>query len=343
MVEFAGFSLPLRYTSELREHLAVRQRAGAFDVSHMGRLMLSGPGALDTVQRVCSNDAAALSPGRAQYSLMLNERAGIVDDLIVCRLAEERFLLVVNAINRDKDRQWLAERAAPQTTVDDLSEELAMIAVQGPAAEGILVRLGAEQARALSRFALGEMDVAGVRCLVSRTGYTGEDGFELCCPAGEAERVWEAVLAGEPGAEPCGLAARDSLRIEACLPLWGNELSEEITPVEARLSWVVKPEKGEFCGREAFLRAREAGAARKLVALKVEGRRVPRRGATVRNMRGEAIGEVSSGSFSPVLNCGVGLAFVAREAAEVGERLRVDVGRGEVLATVAKKPLVGPS
>lgn len=339
MVPFAGWEMPLEYGSILAEHRAVRERAGLFDVSHMGEVAVEGPGARGLLQRLLSNDVARLPPGRALYTLMCREDGGTVDDLIVLCRGDERFLLVVNAANREKDVRWIAGWAegASGAAVRDVSDRWALLALQGPAAEAVLAGAAGAAGEALSRLRpfglLEDFPVDGVRCLVSRTGYTGEDGFELFCRPEEAAAAWERLLAaGRPlGLQPAGLGARDTLRLEAALPLYGHELSEEINPYEARLDRFVRLDKGDFVGREALARVRAQGPRRLLAGLVVRGRGgVPRAGYAVL-AGGRRVGEVTSGSFSPTLGRGIALALVEPAQATPGRPLGVE-GRDRLLA-----------
>jgi len=311
LVDFAGWEMPVQYTGVLAEHKAVREKAGLFDVSHMGRMVLKGPGAGAFLQGLLTNNVERLRPGEGQYTLALNEAGGARDDLIIFRL-EDGFLVVFNAGNRAKILGHFRARLPAGVPLDDRSDELAMIALQGPASPRILGRAG-RRADGLKRFCLGSFEVAGHRMWVSRTGYTGEDGFELYPESRDAVATWEALReAGKdvPVAE-CGLGARDGLRLEVAYPLYGHELDEETTPWEAGLGWVVKMEKGPFLGREALEAAKLAGPRKKLVGLAVTGP-VPRQGFEVR-AGGLPVGRVTSGTFSPVLGKGIALAYVGTD------------------------------
>jgi len=313
MVDFAGWEMPVQYAGVLAEHRAVREKAGLFDVCHMGRMVLHGPGAAGFLQGLLSNDAEKLAPWHGQYTLALNDGGGVRDDLIIFRL-DDGFLVVFNAGNRAKILSHFRERIGPGAVLEDLSEELGMIAFQGPETPRILERVSPGTG-GLKRFCLCLVEVAGRRMWISRTGYTGEDGFELYPKAGDTVATWEALMeAGKdlPVAE-CGLGARDVLRLEAAYPLYGHELDEETTPWEAGLAWVVKMERGPFLGRGALEAAKLAGPRKKLVGLTVAGP-VPRQGYEVR--AGErAVGMVTSGTFSPVLGKGIALAWIEPSAA----------------------------
>ena len=329
MIEFAGWSMPVQYTSVLAEHRAVRAGVGLFDLSHMGEFAFEGPAAEENLQRLLTNDVASLPPGRAHYTLILNERGGVVDDVILYRLDAGRFMLVVNAANTAKDREWLRSRLKGRVVMEDKSDETALLAVQGPRAEAVVAGLLGRDLSHLPGFAAEQVELDGAQVLLSRTGYTGEDGFELYCSSGDALRLWERFLeAGKgEGIVPVGLGARDTLRLEARLPLYGNELTEETTPLEAGLSFAVKLEKGDFTGREALLAQKERGVARRLVGFEMVERGIPRKGYPV--FAGERrVGEVTSGSFSPTLERDIGLAYVASEFATPGTELEVDI-RGQ--------------
>jgi aminomethyltransferase len=337
MVEFAGWEMPVQYAGVSAEHLAVRDSCGVFDVSHMGEIETTGPQALELLQRLLSNDIAAVGfdeqsgQGGAQYSLMCRPDGGVLDDLITYRLGRDRFLTVTNAANHERDLQWFQDQAGafPGAHVEDLTAGFAMLAVQGPDARGIVAGLAdrplPERMRAAHR------SLAGVATLVCGTGYTGEDGVELLCEPPDAGTLWDELLAR--GAVPAGLGARDTLRIEACFPLYGNELTFERGPIEAGLGWACKERTG-FIGAEAVERDRRRPPPEQLVAFVVEGRGIARAGNPV-----QGGGEVTSGTHSPSLREGVGMAYVPRERTADGTRLQIDV-RGKMRAAVVRpKPL----
>jgi aminomethyltransferase len=316
LVPFAGWEMPVQYTSISEEHRAVRTGAGAFDVSHMGQLRLAGDGAHEYLQGRLSNDLDRIEPGHAQYTLLTNDRGGIVDDLIAYRRGGGDYLLVVNASNVESDHAALAE-------TEDVSSEWALLAVQGPEA---LERLGLE----LEPFTFREDDVLGVRCLVAGTGYTGERGCELGCAPDDAPRLWDALL--ERGVTPCGLGARDTLRLEVCYPLHGNDITPERTPLEAGLGWACALDK-EFTGVEALRRQEENGPEEKLVAFVMEEPGIPRNG-----MRVEEGGEVTSGTLSPTLGKSIGLAYVSASRSDPGTEITVDMRGRPRGARIVKKP-----
>jgi aminomethyltransferase len=325
MVPFAGWEMPVQYEGVAAEHRAVREDCGVFDVSHMGELEVEGPRAADLLQSLLSNDLERIGPGRAQYTLLTNAHGGILDDLIAYELTPHRFLLIVNASNRDTDRRWLQNAEIRGTDVRDVSDEYALLAVQGPRA---LERLELPDAPTFT-FAEGEID--GVSCMVNRTGYTGENGVELLCMADDAERLWDDVLAR--GATPCGLAARDSLRLEVCYPLHGNDIGADTDAISAGLGWVCALDK-EFTGVETLRRIKSEGPERKLVAFAMEEKAVPRQGMAI--LEG---GEVTSGTHSPMLDRGIGMGYVPSSLGEAGTPLTIDVRGRHRRARVVQKPI----
>ncbi len=334
LVEFAGFEMPAYYAGSApvrSEHMAVRRDCGAFDVSHMGQLEVSGRDAAALLQRVLSNDVARLAVDGAQYSVLCEERGGVLDDLICYRLEDERFVLVTNAANHERDRDWLVRHAAAfDALVEDRSGDFAMIAVQGPAARALAGSLA--DAELAPRMQVAANRVAGVGALVCGTGYTGEDGVELLVAPRDAVKLWDALIAA--GARPAGLAARDTLRLEACLPLYGNELTLARGPIEAGLGWCCHEETG-FIGADAVRAVREAGPRELLVAFAIDGPGIPRAGNPV-----VGGGEVTSGTLSPCLDAGIGLAYVEAARAGKGTRLEIDVRGRHRPAVVCEKPFV---
>jgi aminomethyltransferase len=330
MVPFAGFEMPVQYEGIRPEHLAVRRAVGVFDVSHMGQVETCGPGAQDFLQRILSNDVRRIPEGGAQYGVMCREDGGVLDDLFTYRLAERTFLTVTNAANHAKDLEWIRSQAGEfDVDVIDRAADFAMLAVQGPAARRLVQ--GLADGSLPPRFHCCERRVADAPMLVCGTGYTGEDGVELLLAPGDAGAVWDALL--ERGAAPCGLGARDTLRLEACFHLYGNDLSEERGPIEAGLGWCCKEPTG-FIGSEAIAKTREAGPAEKLVPFLIEGQGIARAGNQV-----VGGGEVTSGTFSPCLGRGIGMAYVAAGRTEPGTGIEIDV-RGTIRsATVSSKPL----
>ncbi len=341
MVEFAGFSLPVHFAAGIRaEHRAVREGAGLFDVSHMGELEIRGPDALALVQHVTANDASALEPGRAQYSLLLNEEGGVVDDLLVYRLASSRFLLVVNAANRAKDREWiLAYRGSFEVELEDLSDAYALLALQGPGAREVLARFTDVDVAALPGFAFARGRVLGVEALVARTGYTGEDGFELYVDGAGAGELWEGILESGAGLGtiPAGLGARDVLRLEMGYALYGSDLDEDHSALEAGLGWVVKLGKGEFVGRRALAAERERGVRQRLAGIRLSERGFPRSGYEV-VAGAEVVGIVTSGTMSPSVGRGIALAYLPAGLAKAGSPVALRVRGRELRGEVVRPP-----
>jgi len=325
MVPFAGWEMPVQYEGVIPEHRAVRTDAGVFDVSHMGELEVEGPQARALLQSLLSNDLDRIAPGRAQYTLLTNERGGILDDLIVYELEPTRYFLIVNASNREPVYAWLKEREVRGSEVSDRSAGYALLAVQGPRA---IERLGLPEAKP---FTFDEDELDGVPVMVNRTGYTGEAGCELLCDAGDAPRLWDAVLAR--GVTPCGLGARDTLRLEVCFPLHGNDITPETDAISAGLGWVCALDK-DFTGAERLRRIKEEGPERRLVAFVMEERAVPRNGMPIREG-----GVVTSGTHSPMLDVGIGMGYVDAALAEPGTELTVDVRGRDRRARVVKKPI----
>ena len=325
MVPFAGYEMPVQYEGVIEEHKAVRRDAGAFDVSHMGEIHVDGPTAQAFLQEILSNDIDRLSDGEAQYTLLTNEAGGIVDDLIAYRLALGQFYLVVNASNREPVFTWLKDREPRGCEVRDASDEYGLVAVQGPRS---LERLGLPEATAFTH-AMGELD--GIEVMIARTGYTGELGVELCCAEDESEALWDAIVAR--GVTPCGLGARDTLRLEVCYPLHGNDISPETDAISAGLGWACALDT-EFTGVDVLRRAKEEGPTRKLVPFVMEERAIPRQGMTI-----EGGGEVTSGTHSPMLDVGIGMGYVPTASAAPDAELVIDVRGKPRRARVVKKPI----
>ncbi len=339
LVEFAGWEMPVQYSGVMEEHRAVRSAAGLFDVSHMGEVRVGGAGAEHLLQRLTPNDVARLEPGRAHYSALLDGRGTYLDDLVVYRLGAEEFLLVVNAANVERDLAWMKAHAPNDAVVEDRSESWALLALQGPRAAAILTRPTAADLSAIKYYRFAPAEVAGRPGLVSRTGYTGEDGFEIFLRPADAPEVWEALLAAgaADGLVPAGLGARDTLRLEAGMALYGQEIDSTTTPWEAGLDWVVKLDKGEFVGREALLRQRAAGVTRRLVGFEVTGRGIARQGHKVLSL-GQEVGAVTSGTYSPTLERALGMAYVPVELAAAGTEIEIEVRRKPVAARICALP-----
>jgi aminomethyltransferase len=340
LVSFAGYDMPVQYRSGIiAEHQAVRKFAGLFDVSHMGEIEITGPQALDLVQYVTTNDASKLEYGQAQYSVMCRADGGAIDDCIVYRM-RDHYMIVVNASNRVKDRDWIAHNAQKfDCEVTDRSDEIGLIALQGPRAEKILTNLTKTDLPGIKYYHFAEGEVAGVKAIISRTGYTGEDGFELYLSAGDAVNVWRRLLevGAADGLIPAGLGARDSLRLEMGYALYGNDIDEKRTPLEAGLGWVTKLDKADFVGAEALRKQKEQGVRHKLVGFVLKERGFPRHGYEVR-ANGQGAGEVTSGTVSPSLDKGVGLAYVATEASKAGTEIQIMVRDKPIPAEVTRAP-----
>ncbi len=326
MVPFAGWEMPVQYEGVIAEHRAVRTDAGAFDVSHMGEIEVEGPLALELLQGLLSNDLGRLAPGDAQYTLLTNERGGIVDDLIAYRLEPCRFLLVVNASNRAADFHWLKEREVRGSEVRDVSDEYALVAVQGPNA---IAKLGLPPAK---QFTFAEERIDGIEAMVNRTGYTGEDGCEILCMADDAVALWDAVLAR--GVVPCGLGARDTLRLEASLPLHGNDIDPDTDAISAGLGWTCALDHKDFTGSDVLRRIKDEGPTRRLVSFVMEEKAVPRQGMPI-----VGGGVVTSGTHSPMLDVGIGMGYVPATHAAPDTRPTIDV-RGKLRkARIVKRPI----
>ena len=340
MVPFGGWEMPVQYRGILEEHRTVRSAVGCFDVSHMGEFELEGPGALAVLQRLTTNDVAALEIGQVQYSLLCTPSGGIVDDLTLYRLAADRYLMVVNAGNIDKDWAHVTTAVpADGARWRNASAATGLIAVQGPRAEALVGRLADQDVTRLGYYRCARGKVAGVGTLISRTGYTGEDGFELYVDAGDTERLWNALLDGgsADGAAPIGLGARDTLRLEMRYALYGNDIDETTNPLEAGLGWVVKPAKGDFVGRGAIEAVRAQGAARRLVGIEMADRSVARHGYPVVK-DGHGIGVVTSGTFGPSVERSIAMAYVATAHGAVGTELGVEIRGQAKPARVVKTP-----
>lgn len=346
MEPFAGFEMPLWYKDIIPEHLAVRNNVGIFDVTHMGRSLITGPDAEKFLNYVTTNNVASLAPMSAQYSLMCNERGGIKDDFVVSRLEREKFMMVYNAANREKDYQWLIKNAGKfNVNIQDVSDNIALFAVQGPKTEKTLQKISSENLSRIGRFKCGWTKLANVNTFVSRTGYTGEDGFEVFIwdtPLEKPEnavKVWNAISeAGrEFGIEPCGLGARDTLRLEAGMCLYGNDIDENTTPLEALISFVVKFDKDIFVGKDALINQKTEGVKRKRVGIRMLAKGIPRQHFEVFKDE-EKVGSVTSGTFSPLLEYGIAMAYVTSENANAGQHIKVKIRERMVEGEIVKFP-----
>lgn len=339
MVDFGGWDMPVQYTAGvIAEHMGTRTRSGLFDVSHMGEIWVEGPEAIPFVNRLTTNDVTKLVDGQAHYSALTNENGGVVDDLLVYRFGPEKLLLVVNAGTTEKDWEWITARKADEdVSLTNASSAYCQIAVQGPDAPGIVQKLTTTPLDEIKyyHFTTGEVD--GAEAIISRTGYTGEDGFEVYAAASEAERLWNKILetggyGSEGGILPAGLAARNTLRLESGMSLYGHELSDEITPLEAGLGWITKLQKGEFTGSDKIAAQKDAGLSRKLVGFEMVDRGIARDDFDV-YIGDEKVGYVTSGSPAPFLKKNIGLAFLPVEFANIGQEIKIDV-RGKHLAAI---------
>lgn len=339
MSPFGGFMMPIQYSSITEEHNAVREKAGMFDVSHMGEIFISGPDAEKFINHVFTNNISGIPYGKILYGMMLYPNGTVVDDLLVYReYADDKYLLVVNASNIAKDFEWLRSNAEGyDVTLDNASDKWGEIALQGPDAEKIAIEvLGLAKAAELEFYTFADLEFEGGRLILSRTGYTGEDGFELYCSNESIVKIWDILL--KAGVTPCGLGCRDTLRFEAGLPLYGHELSDSITPIEAGLGMFVKnKEKAEFIGRDAIVAQREAGVTRKIVGIELEDKAIPRGGYTVLNMDGEAVGEVTTGYRSISQDRSICMAMVKKEYSDLDTPLQVQIRKKVFPGKVVKK------
>lgn len=345
VVEFAGFNMPLQYSGVVDEHNAVRGQVGLFDVSHMGQVEFLGPGAAEAADRVVTNNVLGLGDGQILYTPVCYEDGGIVDDCLVYRYGPERILIVVNAANIAKDFEWFRDQVGDRCEVRNRSDDYALVAVQGPQAVPLVASLAHGDLASMAPFTFRQTEIAGVPCTPSRTGYTGEDGFEIACAPEHAAGLWLRLLeAGAPrGAKPCGLGARDTLRLEARLCLYGNDIDETTTPLEAGLGWTVKLKAGEFVGRDALRRQKKDKVKRKLVCLQMRSRGIARHGHDIRasggdGAMGDVVGTVTSGTMSPTLKVAIAMGYVPRELSAAGTQLVIDVRGKPVQAEVVKGP-----
>ncbi len=346
IIDFGGYDMPVQYAGIRKEHMAVREKAGLFDVSHMGEFFVSGPEAADLIQYVAVNDVNKLFPGRAQYSALCYENGGMIDDLIIYMLDDQKYMLVVNAANKDKDLEWINSKNTFDAKVEDQSDRTCLLAVQGPSAPEIVQKLTSVDVGEIKFYHFATGDFAGAsNVVISVTGYTGEKGFELYFDAqnNDPSKVWyELMKTGEEyGIEPAGLGARDTLRLEAGLPLYGNDITDETTPIEAGLGWITKLEKGEFIGRDAISKVKEAGPSRKLIGFQMsEPKKIPRKDYKITSTSGDELGVVTSGGLSIVLDRGIGMAYVDTEHAQPGNQVNIQIRNKPVAAELVKPPFI---
>ncbi|MCA9859473.1 MAG: glycine cleavage system aminomethyltransferase GcvT [Thermomicrobiales bacterium] len=345
LIPFAGWMMPVQYAGILHEHRLVRSKAGLFDLGHMGQVEVTGPDSLAFLQYVASNDVAKIEPGKAQYALLTNEHGGVVDDIIIYRPNEgEGYFVCVNASNKEKDvawmQRWAAERGDLDVTVTDISDKTGMIAIQGPDSEQIMTPLVANPIADLDYFAWMPNAINGIPVRLARTGYTGEDGFEIYSDISDVGAIWDAVYAAgqDYGLEAIGLGARDTLRLEARMPLYGNEMDDVTTPLEAGLGWAVKLDKGDFIGRDKLVAQKEAGVPRKTIGFVIEGRSASPRSHFPLRVDGREVGFVTSGAFSPTLETNLGLGLVEADIAGIGKPIDVIIRDRAVPAVQVKTP-----
>ncbi|MCL4139229.1 UNVERIFIED_CONTAM: hypothetical protein GTU68_045532 [Idotea baltica] len=336
MVPFAGYNMPVQYEGVNIEHETVRKSVGVFDVSHMGEFLINGPQALDLIQKVCSNDASKLTVGKAQYSCLPNDDGGIVDDLIIYKIKEEQYLLVVNASNIEKDWNWIQSKNDVGADMKDLSDDYSLLAIQGPNAVEAMQNLSSHDLSEIKFYNFVVGDFAGIdHVIISATGYTGSGGFEIYCKNSEVKQIWDKVT--EAGATPIGLAARDTLRLEMGYCLYGNDIDDTTSPIEAGLSWITKFSK-KFTNSEALEDEKRRGPDRKLIAFELDDRGIPRQGYDIVDGQGKTIGNVTSGTMSPMLGKGIGLGYVPPIFAESGSKINIQIRKNAVPATVVKLP-----
>jgi aminomethyltransferase len=342
MVPFAGYNMPVRYSSDIEEHMTVRKGVGVFDVSHMGEFTVKGPNALDLIQRVTSNDASKLVDGQAQYSSLPNDKGGIVDDLIIYKIKDNDYMIVVNASNIDKDWNWISKFNTKGANMKNISDDIALFAVQGPKAVGVLQKLTNTDLSSIKyyHFAIGEF--AGVKdVIMSNTGYTGAGGFEIYVQKQYAEKVWNAIFdAGKDvDIKPIGLGARDTLRLEMGFCLYGNDIDDTTSPLEAGLGWITKFTK-EFTNSANLKKQKEEGVKKKLVGFKMIEKGIPRHDYQIKDANGNVIGKVTSGTMSPMLGVGIGLGYVTTQNANPGSEIFIDIRGKNLRALVSKLPLI---
>jgi len=339
IVEFAGYLLPVQYkTGVIAEHMAVRKSAGLFDVSHMGEVIIKGKDALSNIQMLITNDCSRMIDGQVRYSPMCNEKGGVIDDLLVYKISGEQYFIVVNASNRRKDVQWMKSHLKGDAELIDISDEMALIALQGPMSTVILGKVADASKLPVKYYTFRtNVDIAGIDCMVSKTGYTGEEGYEICCRNEDAARLWELLLdvGRSDGLIPCGLGARDTLRLEAAMPLYGHEMDENVTPIEAGLEFAVKLNKDDFIGKQAIIEKGRPAITR--VGLRITGRGIARENCPVYHENKE-IGKTTSGTHSPYLGYPIAMALVDVSKSETGTKLEVDVRGRKIEAEIVALP-----
>ena len=341
IVPFAGYEMPVQYEGVNAEHETVRNGVGVFDVSHMGEFLISGPGALSLIQKVTSNDASTLTIGRAQYSCMPNGKGGVIDDLIIYKIKEEQYLLVVNASNMDKDWDWISSHNSFDAEMKNLSDDYSLLAIQGPKAVEAMQSLTSIDLSEIKYYHFEVADFAGIEhVIISATGYTGSGGFEIYCKTSETQQVWDRVFeaGAEFGIKPIGLAARDTLRLEMGFCLYGNDISDTTSPLEAGLGWITKLAKDDFIDKDFLAKQKEEGVKRKLVAFELVERGIPRHDYNIQDANGHSIGIVTSGTMSPSMKKAIGLGYVTIENSKVDSEIFIEIRNKAVKAKVVKLP-----
>jgi len=345
MVPFAGYEMPLKYGSEIEEHNTVRNGVGVFDVSHMGEFMIRGPHALELIQKVTSNDASKLIPGKAQYSCLPNQQGGIVDDLLVYKMKEEEYMLVVNASNIQKDWDWISNHNQEGAEMENISDDITLLAIQGPKAIHVLNKLTSLQLEEMSFYTFDKGNIANITdgAIISATGYTGSGGFEIYMYNKYSADVWDAIFdAGqEEGIKPVGLAARDTLRLEMGYCLYGNDLDDKTSPIEAGLGWITKLTK-DFISADLFKKQKEEGVSQKLVGIKMIERGIPRHGYEIYSLENEQIGYITSGTMSPSLSIGIGLGYIKSDFVKPGTEITISIRNKKIKAEVTRPPFYKP-
>ncbi len=339
ITSFSNFLMPVQYTSIISEHRNTRNCAGLFDISHMGKIVIEGTGATDLIQQIITNDVTKLQNCHSLYSPVCNQGGGIIDDVIVLKFHPEKYIVIANSMNTRRDLAWIHNWKTNNTNIEDISDRVALIAVQGPESERIIRQTYGETCTTLSRLQFTEINDNNIELTISRTGYTGEDGFEILVYIQHCERVWDRLLEkGTPmGLKPAGIGARDTLRLEACLPLYGNDIDNKTTPLEANIGWTVKFNKKDFTGKDSLLRQRADGVKKELVAFKMHDKGIPRTGNEIIHHH-NVIGKVTSGTFSPTQNIGIGLGYVLKDFAAPKSQVNIMIRGAEYTARIVHKP-----